>query len=148
MISRRALLALLAAAPLRADDPAQEVWEVLASMAAALVDGDPASFLRPIDPGMAGYQDLRTAIYGLLKEWEIQSAIDPVQNTGDAGRRTLEVDWQMHLVSRADLQRLTERRGTVKCGFEKEGKKWKVVSFAPRDLFAPPLPHVNFAHER
>jgi hypothetical protein len=148
MTSRRAILAALLAAPLRADDPAAEVWELLANMAAALVDGDADRFLRPFDHAMAGYEDFRALIDGLIRGWQIESSIDPVQNTGDARRRELEVDWQMHLVSRADVQQLVQRRGTVKCTFEKQGKRWMATSIAPRELFAPPSPHVNFAHQR
>jgi len=148
MIRRRALLAALLAAPLRAQDPEREVWDVLGSMAAALGEGDAARFLRSVDNEMPGYQDLRAAVSALVKVAEVESAIDPVENDGDARRRTLEVDWQMHLVSRADLQELTVRRATVKCVLEKQGRDWKVVSFTPRDFFAPPSPHVDFPHQR
>jgi hypothetical protein len=142
MIHRRALLAALLAAPLHGDDPAREVWDELASMAAALGEGDAAQFLRHFDPGMPRFEDFRTAIYGLVKQAEVESAVDPVQNSGEGRRRTLEVDWQMHLVSRADLQELTQRRAAVKCIFEKQGSKWKVVDFTPREFFAPPSAHV------
>jgi hypothetical protein len=148
MTSRRAVLAALLAAPLCADDPAQEVWDLLAAMAAALGSGDAALFLRAFDPAMPGFQDLRLAVTGLLARSEVESSIDPVQNTGDGRRRTLEVDWQMHLVDRAGAGHITERRATVKCGFEKQDKKWKVISFAPPDFFAPPSVHVDFAHQR
>jgi hypothetical protein len=148
MISRRVILAALLAAPLRGDDPAQEVWDLLAAMAAALGEGNLSEFLRDFDRAMPGYQDLRTAVAALLARCEVESSIDPIQNSGDDRRRTAEVDWQMHLVDREAAQHLTVRRGTVKCGFEKEGSKWKVVSFAPLDFFATPSPHVDFAHER
>jgi len=148
MTSRRAILAALLAAPLHADDPGTEVWELLASMAAALIEGDAGLFLRPFDPAIPGYQDFRASIYGLVRGWQIQSFIEPVENTGDARRRTLEVDWQMRLVSRGDVQQLIERRSAVKCSFEKQGKLWRVTSFEPRDIFAPPSAHVNFAHQR
>jgi hypothetical protein len=148
MIRRRALLAVLLAAPLRGGDPAREVWDVLASMAAALGEGDAAQFLRSVDSEMPGYQDLRVAVYGLVRQVEVESAIEPAQNNGDDRRRTLEVDWQLHLIDRADLQHLTERRAAVKCVFEKQGAKWKLVSFAPRDFFAPPSAHVELAHQR
>jgi hypothetical protein len=138
MKSRRAILVLLTAAPLRGDDPAQEVWDLLTAMAAALGDGNAALFLRSFDSGMPGYEDLRVAVNALVVRAEVESSIDPVQNTGDNRRRTLEVDWTMRLVDRTGLEHITERRATVKCGLEKEGKKWKVVAFAPSNFFAPP----------
>jgi hypothetical protein len=147
MTTRRAILAGLLAMPLRGADPAQEAWEVLEAIAAALVDSNIGLFLRHFDHAMPGYQDLRAAVTGLIAQTEVESSIDPVQNTGDGRRRTLEVDWTMHLVDRGD-QHLTERRATVKCGFAKEGKKWKVVSFAPANFFAPPSTNVDFAHQR
>jgi hypothetical protein len=148
MIARRLLLAVLAAPLLKGDDPAQEVWDLLAEMAAALVDGDAGRFVLAFDPKMPGFQELRAAVSGLLARAEVESTIDPVQNTGDDRRRTLEADWSMRLVDREGARHITERRAAIKCGFEKQGKKWKVVSFAPADFFAPPSAHVDFAHQR
>jgi hypothetical protein len=68
----------------------------------------------------------------------VESSIDPGENSGDDRRRSVEVDWQMHLVDREAAQHITVRRATVKCGFAKESAKWKVVSFTPQDFFAAP----------
>jgi hypothetical protein len=149
-MTRRTILAALLAAPLCAEepeDPAAEVWDVLTAIAAALVDANLGLFLRHFDSAMPGYRDLRAAVNGLILQSEVESTIEPVENTGDGRRRALEVDWTMHLLDRGD-QHLTERRATVKCAFAKQGKHWKVVSFAPANFFAPPLPNVNFPHQR
>jgi hypothetical protein len=138
MISRRVMLAVFVAAPLLGNDPAQEVWDLLAAMAAALGEANVNAFLRDFDRGMPGYETLRAGIAGLVARCEVESAIDPVENSGDDSRRTVEVDWQMHLIDREAAQHITVRRATVKCGFAKEGTKWKVVSFAPADFFTPP----------
>src|SRR5947209_17010004 len=119
MISRRAILAACLAAPLLADDPAQEVWEVLAAMAAALGDANAGLFLRHCDKAMPGYDDLRGAVTALVGRCEVESTIEPSANSGDGQRRTLEVDWQMHLIDRSDTHS-TERRMAVKCTFEKQ----------------------------
>ena len=138
MISRRVMLAVLLAAPLRGGDPAQDVWDLLAAMAAALGEANVNAFLRDFDRGMPGYEELRAAVAGLVARCEVESSLDPAENSGDNRRRTVEVDWQMHLVDREASQRITVRRATVKCGFAREGPKWKVVSFAPPDFFAAP----------
>jgi hypothetical protein len=148
MISRRAIVASLLGTPLFADDPAREVWDRLAAMAAALGQTNAGEFLRDFDRSMPGYEELRLAVQGLLARCEVESSIDPVENSGDDRRRTLEADWQMHLVDRDAAQHITVRRATVKCSFEKDGRRWKVTSFAPLDFFAAPSPHADFAHDR
>jgi len=137
MISRRAMLAAALAVPLFADDAATEVWDVLAAMAGALGDGDTARFLRAFDPAMAGYENLRTDVTGLVARAEVESTIDPVANTGDDRSRTLEVDWHMRLVDRSPIEHATERRSNVKCVLEKQAGRWRVVSIAPIEFFKP-----------
>lgn len=149
MTRRTILLALLAALPLRAaGDPAQQVWDVLTGMASSLAAGDPSGFLRPFDPAMKGYEDLRVAVTGLLAEYQLESSIDPVDNGGDDRSRTLQVQWSLRLVSRSDLQRVVDRQVPVTLRFERQRGKWKIVEFAAAGLFAAPSVRMELAHQR
>jgi hypothetical protein len=149
-MTRRAMLFVLAAARARAAaDPASQVWNVLTAMANALTVSDSAAFLLYFDPHMAGFDDFRLAVEGLLKEFSVNSSISPIENEGNDRSRTLKVDWSMHLVSlngvdqvthsEDDLDQVTQREDNVTLKMERRGRKWKVVSFQPANFFqAPP----------
>ena len=145
-LTRRALL-FSAAALVRAADPAEEAWELITAMAAALASGADVEFLSACDPSMPGHAALRANVAALVAVADIESAIDPVRNTGDAAARELEVDWQLSLVDRAGLQRVTRRRQVVKCKLEKRGRGWKVMTLDPVSFFAAPSAGVNLAHQ-
>ena len=87
---------------------------------------------------MKGFEDLAVAVNGLVAETEIESGIDPIQNTGDDQKRTVEVSWSMRLISRSELQTLTQRQATVTIRLERQRGKWKVVGLEPLSLFEAP----------
>jgi hypothetical protein len=147
-LTRRAFLSVFTAALLRAADQADEVWEVITAMATALGRGDDVGFLSACDRSLPGYATLRTNVAALIAAAEIESAIDPVRNTGDAAVREVEVDWQLNLVDRGGLQRVTRRRQVMKCKLEKRGRNWKVVLLDPVSFFAAPSAGLDLAHER
>jgi hypothetical protein len=136
-MTRRACLLALAALPARPADAAAQAWDLLTEMASALSAGDAARFLRAFDPRMKGFEDFRAAVTALVAEAELESAIEPGENTGDDRTRTLKVDWSLRLIGRSDLQRLTDRQAAATLRLERQKGKWKVVSFEPASLFAP-----------
>jgi hypothetical protein len=137
-MTRRVLLLSALAAPLAAADPAQEVWDLFSGMASALAAGDASSFLAAFDSAMPGFPVLSADVTALLRIDSVQSAIEPQTNEGDDRRRTLDLDWLLHLTSLSDSARVTRRRETVHCSLEKQGRRWKIVSFAPISFLAPP----------
>jgi hypothetical protein len=134
-MTRRTILLAMAALPLRAADPEQQVWDALTTMAADLSESNAAGFLHEFDPAMPGYNDLSVAVTGLLNEAELESTIEPVENTGDAAARTVKVQWALRLVSRSGLDQVKDRQEEVSIRFERRKGKWKAVSFAPLSLF-------------
>jgi hypothetical protein len=136
-MTRRTLLLVPFAACLRADS-AQQVWDLVTSMAAALSAGDASAFLRAFDAAMPGYEALRAAVTALLREAEVQSSIELVEEEGDDRSRAVELDWLVHIVSRQDGAVAERRRERVKCRVEKSGGKWRVASLDPLQFFAPP----------
>jgi hypothetical protein len=136
--TRRALLfAALAAARLRADS-ADEVWELLSSVASDLSAGHLGEFLGAFDPAMPGLEDLRNSVTALLGQADVQSSIELVSNEGDGRSRKLEVDWLLRITGHTDVSGSISRQEPVKCGFEKQGKRWRIVSIEPLAFFAPP----------
>ena len=136
-MTRRALLLVPLAARLRADS-AQQVWDLVTSMAAALSAGDASAFLRAFDAAMPGYEALRAGVTALLREAEVQSSIELVEEEGDDRSRAVELDWLVHIVSRQDGAVAERRRERVKCRVEKSGKKWRIAALEPLEFFAPP----------
>jgi hypothetical protein len=139
-------LALCCAAAAEAANPAEEAWEVVTALAAALGRGSDGEFLALCDPAMPGFDTLRANVAGLVAAAELESGIDPVKNEANGEARDLEVDWTLSLIERSDLQRVTRRRQVVRCRLEKRSRKWKVVAIAPVEFFAPPSAGVNLAH--
>jgi len=138
MMTRRVMLALAGCSLAMRADSASEVWDALAEAVAALSRDSATEFLTAFDQSMPGYRDLSAQVTGLLAAVEVQAFIEPVSNEGDDRVRTLQLDWEFNLKSRDDTGRSTRRRETVKCRFEKQGKKWRIVAFEPLRLFAPP----------
>ena len=136
-MTRRTLLLVPLATCLRADS-AQQVWDLFTSMASALSAGDAAAFLNAFDPAMPGYEALRAGVTALLREAEVQSSIELVEEEGDDGNRAVELDWLVHIVDRQDGAVAERRRERVKCRVEKSGKKWRIASLEPLQFFAPP----------
>ena len=136
-MTRRALLLVPLATRLRADS-AQQVWDLFTSMASALSAGDATAFLNAFDPAMPGYEALRTGVAALLRQAEVQSSIELVEDEGDDRSRAVELDWLVQIVERQDGAVAARRHERVKCRVEKSGKNWRIASLEPLQFFAPP----------
>lgn len=138
--TRRALLLTtfgVLATRLRADS-ADQVWDLISSMASALTRGSGSEFVTVFDRTMPGFEELRNNVTALLAQAEVQSSIELVSNDGDDRKRTLEADWLLRITGRDNVSGAVKREERVKCQFEKQNKGWRVVSFAPLALFAAP----------
>jgi hypothetical protein len=72
----------------------------------------------------------------LLKESLAHSEIAFVSDTGDAQARNLELDWRMEIRAYSGAWSVA-RAARVKVGAAKRDGRWRIVSFAPLDFFAP-----------
>ena len=133
MTRRLLLLFLPLAAALRADS-AKDAEDLIASAANGLSTGKPEEFLEAFDPAMPDFEKLRSAAVGLISQGEVSCSIEILRNEGDDAVRTLELDWILRIEQKPGS---TRRQKTVKCQIKKIGKKWRIVSFEPLDLFAP-----------
>lgn len=135
-IARRTFLMAIAA-PMLAT-PEQEVLDLFTTLASALSEGNALAFLDRLDHSMPDYGKLERYIQALTEQDEIVAAIDVIKNEGDDQTRAVEVDWLLQIRSRAETGPLVRRREMVKCRLVRAKKKWKVASFEPITLFAPP----------
>ena len=146
-MTRRTLLALPFAMALRADS-ARDVWDLIGDAASALSNGNASGFLEAFDPKMPGYEGLRADVAALVAETPARTeregifcSIGPVSDKGDDHERELELDWILDIRQRQAAIGATRRQQNVKIRVEKQGKKWRIVSFDPAGFFAPPDAH-------
>jgi hypothetical protein len=136
-MTRRLLLLLPLAACLRADSE-KDARDLIASAAGALSAGKVELFLDAFDPAMPGFDKLRYNVVGLTSQADVSCNIEVISNEGDDTARSLTLDWILTIERMDNGLPTTRRQKTVKCQLKKTGKKWRIVSFDPLDLFAPP----------
>jgi hypothetical protein len=134
-MTRRLLLFASLAAGLRADSE-WDVVDAITAAASGLSAGKPELFLEAFDPSMPDFEKLRAAVEGLTSQAGVSCSIEVRSNEGDDTARSLELDWILRIDQ--DTVGSTRRQKSVKCRLRKSGKKWRIVSFEPLDLFAPP----------
>src|SRR6202140_3342430 len=122
-MTRRMLLLFLPFAACRGADPAQEVWELLTQVASALSERNPAAFLGAFDPAMPGYEKLREHVTALLRNAEVQSAIELESDEGNGQSRTVELTWLLRIRPEPEATASTRREQKGKCRGEKAGRK-------------------------
>lgn len=141
-MTRRALFlaggALAAGAVRLRADAAGDVWDLLASVASALVNGNLSQFMSAFDEAMPGIDELRANATALVREVSAQSSIEPATNEGDERSRKVEVDWLLILVDPETDGSVARRQQRVACRLAKSGRKWRITAFDPVSLFAPP----------
>ena len=135
-MTRRLLLSLPLAACLRADSE-KEVADLITAAVSGLSAGKPEVFLEAFDPAMPEFEKLRAAVVGLAAQAELSCSLEVVSNEGDDAARTLELDWILRIDRKDDAAGSTRRQRTVQCQLRKSGRKWRIVSFEPLELFAP-----------
>jgi hypothetical protein len=121
--------AALSAQELPPQDAPKDVLAFIRTAAEALANQDADDFLSHFDPKMPGYQKISDGVQALLARSEVSSTIEIVSNRGDNQKQTLNLDWLLQIDQNAPSRRI------VKCILEKQGRKWKFVSFDPMDLF-------------
>jgi hypothetical protein len=136
-MTRRLLILLPLAACLRADAE-KDARDLIASAAGALSAGKVELFLDAFDPAMPGFGKLRDSVTGLISQADVSCNIEVLSNEGDDTARSLTLDWILTIEHNDNNPGSTRRQKTVKCQLKKIGKKWRIVSFDPLELFASP----------
>jgi hypothetical protein len=109
--------------------------DVFRAVTEALANQDADAFLDQFDKKMPQYEKLRGQIQELFgMAQEIGSTVDVITDQGDDHKRTLELDWLLK------IDNAEPRRQIVKCGVEKQGKKWKITALDPLEFFRAPVP--------
>ena len=123
--------ALLLAQELPPQDTPKDILDFFRTAVEALADKDADGFLDHFDSKMSGYSQLSSDVQSLLDRSEVSSSVEFVSDQGDASKRPPPLDWLLQ------IDQDPPRRKVVKCGIEKRGTKWKIVSFDPVGFFGP-----------
>ncbi len=118
-------------------DAHNDVLELFGTTAAALADVNVPKFMDAFDKDMPDYGKLKDSVAALTNQAEVTSAIEPVKDEGDDTKRSVDLDWYMQVRSLVQDGPIVTRREVVHCELRKEGKRWKIVSIAPVEFFAP-----------
>src|SRR5579864_4897700 len=108
-IVRSAILAAAALACLYADVQS-EVTDLVASMAAALIEVNVPKFMDAFDKNMPDYEQLKNQIDALTNQAEVSSSIDPINNEGDNRKRAVDLDWFLEVRSLLPDRPILRRR--------------------------------------
>lgn len=114
------------------------VWDLFESAAVALSDGNVEGFLAPFDSSMPGYLGLFDDVTALVRDGTVENSIDLISDSGDDRDRSVELDWDLRLVSDQTGNYTIVRSKRVACRIERRGGQWRIVSFTPLELFGPP----------
>ena len=136
-MTRRGLIFIGLAAPLFADD-SREVWELLAQVAGALSEGNIDEFLQAFDRAMPEYRALELNVSSLLRQYDVRSSIEPLDEETKGLTHIVDLDWLLELIEQQDNTNITRRRERIHCEVVKQGKAWKVTKIEPIAFFAPP----------
>jgi hypothetical protein len=136
----RRLFALLPATLLLADS-AEDAWDLVAAMAAALAEDNADGFLKRIDSEAPGFDDLSSSIPALLQQTDVRSIITPIGNEGSEAERTLQLDWELRLKPKNDDVRMKVREQAITIHMRRHKKSWMVTKIDPISFFAPPDLH-------
>lgn len=129
------VLCALAALPALGDQ-AGDIRNAVEVVAAGLSAGNPAQAMSAFDKSYANYDKLSGYFGGLTNSFQIVNEIDVVDETDSAGDSKITVHW---IITLSDLATsFTNRReGDINARLISKDGKWKIVDFAPIDIFNP-----------
>lgn len=135
---RRAVAVLVVAAALLLADVSTEVFDVVASMAAALSDENPAAFASTLSTGIPNRDRLLDHVKAMIAQADVRSSLDRISEEGDDRKYTLVLDWTLALQRKGPDMQIETRHEAVTLTFVRDDRKWKVASISPESFFAPP----------
>jgi hypothetical protein len=135
--ARRTLLLAALPAGLRADDRS-DVLALLGEMAADLANGLGGAFVKAFVWEGNERAAFRQEIEALLATAEVSGSVELREFTSSTDKAEARVDWYLYLRARSDVRIVKQKREVLKMFFVRQGKKWRVESFAPRDFFTYP----------
>jgi hypothetical protein len=117
-------------------DQAADVRNALEVVAAGLSAGNPAQAMSAFDKSYANYDKLSGYFGGLTNAYQIVNEIDVVDETDSPGDTKVTVHWIITLSDQA-TSFSNRREGDINVRLISKDGKWRIVEFAPIDIFNP-----------
>lgn len=124
-------------------DQAQDIRARIDQIATALTAGNPAEAMIPFDKSYPGYARLSSYFAGLTGAFQVENEVSVTDEEDTSTESKVTIDWSLTLTdlgSNATIQ----RTAVVTAKLVRKGREWKIVAFAPIDIFNPqqrkPLP--------
>jgi hypothetical protein len=133
-------VALLAGADLLAAQTGS-AREQLGYVAAALTAGNPADAMTPFDKTFGGYEKLRDRFAALTSAFQLASALETADGQVSTDETTLSVNWTLTLTD-PRTGYAQNRSATINVRLVLKKGKWKIVEFAPLELFDPQVQQI------
>jgi hypothetical protein len=135
------LLALLAvgvfANSLCAADPSSEARAQVAAVAEALSSGEPAEAMTHFAKSFPDYERLRRFFEG-LSAFQVENQLDVTDEEDSGNTVALTITWDITLTDLGS-DRTRHRSGEIHVKLTPVDSKWRIVEFAPTDIFNPQL---------
>ncbi|MES1258340.1 MAG: hypothetical protein ABUS51_07910 [Acidobacteriota bacterium] len=110
----------------------------LAQLASALSRNDAVAAAGVFDESMKDFATIESALEALAAQSDILCAVDVVSDREEGDFHSLDVDWYMELKSRTPSGPTERRRERVALRMRKIRGKWRITSFSPLRILAPP----------
>jgi hypothetical protein len=134
VIGRRALLAVLSAAVLKAADDADYALRAINRVTTALSGGDAEGAIGGFDKSCSDYEKLEGYFAALTSSFSITNEADVVDEHSSGDSTTLTLDWTLTLESLAsDASERREQQVAAQIA----RNSGRIVAFSPADLFRP-----------
>lgn len=139
-IARSLLLWCALAAAALAADARTEITGELERMASGLSSANADTVLRPVADSLPGRAQLEENVRAMLRMAVVATTIEPREWKTEGARTVVTLDWFLEMRRGGDGSVLASqrRRQLVTTEWEKQGKRWKLVSLSPLEFFAPP----------
>jgi hypothetical protein len=109
----------------------------LGYLATSLASGSPAEAMSVFDRSFPDYEKLSRLFLG-LRAYQVQNEVEIEEELDTPTEAKLTVNWTLTLTDQTTSS--SERRtGEIKIIFRRKNKSWKIVGFAPTDIFDPSL---------
>lgn len=127
---------ILVALPLLRADQSADVRACVQTIATSLSAGNTAQAMTAFDKSYAHYDTLSDYFGGLTSAFQIVNNVDFVDQDDKEGESKLTVHWTITLT---DLgSNFTQQRvGDIQVRLVVKGGKWKILEFAPIEVFNP-----------
>ena len=131
---RLAIITLLA--PAARPDQAQDIRARISQIATALTAGNPEEAMIPFDKSYPDYAKLSSYFAGLTSAFQVENEVSLTDEEDTPTESKVAIDWSLTLTD-LGTNATIQRTATVMAKLARKGPEWKIIAFAPIEIFNP-----------